>query len=446
MRKSADCTRRPGRFTRKVTFLGIALALVLMAAGCGSASRTDSGAATTASTASGAGSGTSSGAATTAAAGAKPTGAPIKVMTEAPVDSQVAPYPNIKAAAEIYTKWVNDHGGIAGRPLELTFCDDRADASEAANCARKAVDQGVIANVGSFTIDMSRAIPIMEEGKVAWFGACCPIVAQENTSAISFPMGCVACFNPAAAIKMVQDGCKNIVQVYGDLPVADVFAKLFSNGYASTGADPSKLKVVKIPIAPGDYSSQAAQTDNPDCLFANISEINWPPLITAMNGVGATPRYYGPQGNLDSVVAKQFPTETDGAVVINVYPNIAAPVWNDYRGALKTYNAPDLDWNSLAGLGTWAAYTAFKQVVESIKGDITHESFLAAAGAATKIDTGGMVGVLDFTKPWAGGGGQFPRIFNRTVFFDTIGKGELKPLGTDGSPQDMTKPFDGTAN
>ncbi|MGH2477159.1 MAG: hypothetical protein ACRDIL_18020, partial [Candidatus Limnocylindrales bacterium] len=313
----------------------------------------------------------------------------------------------------------------------------------AANCARTAAEEGVVANVGSFTIDASRAIPILEESQIAWFGACCPIVAQENTSKISFPMGCVACFTPAAAIQMVKDGCENLVQVYGDLPVADVFAGLFANGYKSTGGDPSGLKVVRIPLEPGDYSAQAAQVGDADCLFGNISQINWPSLITALNGVGASPNLYGPQGNLDEVIVEQFPAETEGATILNVYPSINADVWAEYREALVTYEAPDLNWNSLAGLGTWAALTAFTQIVEGIEGDITNVSFLEAANATSALDTGGMVGVLDFTTEWDGGGGEFPRIFNRTIFVDKVVNGEVVPV--DGEPLDMTKPFDGLA-
>lgn len=370
------------------------------------------------------------------------TGEPIKVMTEAPVDSQVAPYPNIQGASEVYEQWINDRGGIAGRPLEVIFCDDRADAAEAANCARTAAEEGVVANVGSFTIDASRAIPILEEAQIPWFGACCPIVAQENTSAISFPMGCVACFPPAAAIKMVEDECQEIVQVYGDLPVADVFAGLFANGYTSTGNDPSGLKVVKIPLEPGDYSAQAAEIGEADCVFGNISEINWPSLITALSGLGASPRLYGPQGNLNAVIAEQFPAETEGAFVFNVYPSITADVWAEYEQALVDYDAdPELDWNSLAGLGTWAAFTAFKQIAEAVEGDITNVSFLEQANKTDALDTGGMVGVMNFTEEWDGGGGQFPRIFNRTIFVDEIKGGVLTPV--DGVAYDMTNPFDG---
>ncbi|MCU1502112.1 MAG: hypothetical protein JWM12_1466, partial [Ilumatobacteraceae bacterium] len=271
----------------------------------------------------------------------------------------------------------------------------------------------------------------------------CPIVAQENTSKISFPMGFVNGFGTQAARKMVDDGCKSPVEIYGDLPVADVFHQAFLNGWKSKGADPSILRVVKIPLAPGDYSAQAAKANSPaaDCLFGNISEVNWPPLITALDGVGAHPRLYGPQGNLDSKVAEQFPKQTEGGIVVNVYPNIAAAVWADYRQALVTYKAPDLDWNSLAGLGTWTAFTAFTEIVTGMTGDINNETFLAAASATSHLDTGGMVGVMDFTKEWTGGGGQFPRIFNRTMFMDVIKDGKLSPLND--TPYDVTNAFDG---
>ena len=54
---------------------------------------------------------------TTAGEAAAPSGDPIKVMTVAPVNTNLPPYPNIPAAAEIYVQYINDRGGIQGRPL-----------------------------------------------------------------------------------------------------------------------------------------------------------------------------------------------------------------------------------------------------------------------------------------------------------------------------------------
>ena len=35
-------------------------------------------------------------------------------MTIAPVNTNLPPYPNIPAAAEVYEQYINDAGGIAG--------------------------------------------------------------------------------------------------------------------------------------------------------------------------------------------------------------------------------------------------------------------------------------------------------------------------------------------
>jgi hypothetical protein len=52
-----------------------------------------------------------------------------------------------------------------------------------------------------------------------------------------------------------------------------------------------------------------------------------------------------------------------------------------------------------------------------------------------------MIPVIDLTKPYTGFGGSFPRIFNRTVFFDVINNGKLTAL--DAKSYDMTNPIDG---
>jgi ABC-type branched-subunit amino acid transport system substrate-binding protein len=384
---------------------------------------------------------------TTAASGGNAaTGAPIKVMTETAIDTNLTPYENIRDASKYYAQWVNEKGGIKDgngvtHMLEVTFCDDKYDANESANCARKAIEQKLVANIGGFTIDASQSIPIYEENKIACFGVCCPIVDQENKSPISFPLGFVAGFPTAAAIKMHQDGCKKVVDSYGDLPVADVFHNLFVNGWKSVGRT-DEVKTIILPLAPGDYSSQIAQVpDDADCFFGNIGEANWPSVFTAAKKLGKDPRWYGPQGNLDAKVAKDYPQESEGAVIMGVYPDITTPVFEEYRAALDKYNASDsIDWNSLGGLGTWTAYVAFTDIIGKMTGEITAQTFLEAAQKTTALETKGILPTLDLTKEWTGGGGQFPRIFNRVIYMDVIKNGKLEPLpGT----IDVTNPVDG---
>ena len=80
-----------------------------------------------------------------------------------------------------------------------------------------------------------------------------------------------------------------------------------------------------------------------------------------------------------------------------------------------------------------------------MSGEIDNNTFIDAANATSALDTGGMIGVLDLTTPYTGFGGDFPRIFNRTVFFDTVQDGQLVPRRRPGLRHDRPdrRPPDG---
>jgi branched-chain amino acid transport system substrate-binding protein len=373
--------------------------------------------------------------------GAAPTGDPLVVWVVSTVDSAISSYPNIQAAADIYEQYINDKGGIGGRPLDVTFCDGKADPNEDAACARKAVDAGAIALVGGFDVDVSLLIEVLESENIAWFGACCPVVAKEFSSPIAFNMGAVFSFNVAASWKMFEDGCKKPAFIIGEGSSYDYFKGQTQAAWELVGGDASAPIYVLLPLNTSDYSAIAAKAgEGTDCIHGFMGDIQWLGFIPALKSVGGTQRLYGPQGNLNVKVAEAFPEETEGAVVINAYPNIAGPMWDDYRQALETYNAPDLDWNSLAGLGTWAAFEGFRKIVEQMIADgveVNSDTFIEAANATSNLQMDSMVGDLDFTTPWAGEGGAFPRIFNRSVAFDIISGGALTPM--DDKTYDMTE-------
>ncbi len=107
----------------------------------------------------------------------------------------------------------------------------------------------------------------------------------------------------------------------------------------------------------------------------------------------------------------RYPELTNNFIVTGMFPDIAKPVWKDYRAAIKAYKADTKqDYNSLGGLGTWAAYTAFTKIASGVKGNLTNASFLAAANKTSNLDTGGMVPKIDFTKEWADARGLQPAL------------------------------------
>jgi ABC-type branched-subunit amino acid transport system substrate-binding protein len=367
------------------------------------------------------------------------TGDVLNVWVVTTVDSSLLSYPNIQVAAEIYEKYINDKGGIGGRPLDVTFCDGKTDPNEDAACARKAVNSGAIALVGGFDLDVSLMIEVLESENVAWFGACCPVVAKEFSSPIAFNMGSTFSFNAGTAYKMNQDGCKNIAFIYLENGAQDIAITQSKYAFEALEYD-GKLNFITVPVTTSDFSAVAAKaTAGTDCIYGALGDIQWLGFVPAYKSVGGNQRLYGVQGNFNVKVAEAFPTETEGGVVVNAYPNIAGPMWDDYRDALERYNAPDLDWNSLAGLGTWAAFEGFRRIVEQMIADgieVNNNTFMDAANTTSNLKMDSMVGDLDFTSPWTAEGGAFPRIFNRSVAYDIISGGKLTPM--DDKTYDMT--------
>ena len=85
-----------------------------------------------------------------ASAAAKPKGDPVKVMVIYEKSAGVAS-PEIPDGAKAAAKAMNKKNGIGGRPVEVLVCDTNNDPNTAAECGRKAVDEGVVALIGVLT-------------------------------------------------------------------------------------------------------------------------------------------------------------------------------------------------------------------------------------------------------------------------------------------------------
>lgn len=67
-------------------------------------------------------------------------------------------------------EYVNAQGGVNGRPLEASFCDDGGDEARAVTCVRDFVDEGVVAIIGPITSPLGLATaPISGEAGIPQF-------------------------------------------------------------------------------------------------------------------------------------------------------------------------------------------------------------------------------------------------------------------------------------
>src|SRR5882757_5603962 len=107
-------------------------------------------------------------------------GEPIQISSLIPVSGPI-PHVGSLQAAELAVKAINANGGIHGRPLQLTNCDDSTNQNQTAECARRIVASGSVANVGSVTRYGDAYIPTLAAAGMADVGSG----AESNSAATS---------------------------------------------------------------------------------------------------------------------------------------------------------------------------------------------------------------------------------------------------------------------
>ncbi|HVX32233.1 MAG TPA: ABC transporter substrate-binding protein, partial [Solirubrobacterales bacterium] len=310
----------------------------------------------------------SGGEATKAAAGEEAaTGEPIKTMFITPLQSQATPtYQDGEAAAVAFEKWTNAHGGIGGRPIKITICDERGEPTQAAACARQAVQENDVAVVGSFTFFGESIVPILEKAHVALFGGCCAESAAELESPISFPLGSQPAYGAAAVAKAFEEGCETMNAVIVEGAEA-VFEPVMENAAKVYGKKINKF--VTIPAAAKDESAVVAEalSGDPECVATIFGESLYKAWMGPWAQSGTSAVMYGAQGNLNEQALEGFEEAGDGSIIAGVYANYKTPPWQEYREALEFAEVdPSLDYGSLSAQGAWSGGVGFKVVAESI--------------------------------------------------------------------------------
>lgn len=417
-------TEKPRRGLRSWRVAAVAAAAALVLAACGGSGGDSSS--------SDAASPTGGGETTTSAPSPEPTGEPVKTMTVTDINSQGPVYPNIQYTAEAYEAWINANGGINGRPLEVDVCDSQGTADGSTACARQAVEDGVVAVIGSFNFAPDAIIDVLEPAGVAYFGACCMLGAQEFQSKVAFPLGSHQMYGVGFVKKGLEEGCQKMhaVIIQG---AESFFGVIQLAAERLGGADRLDPEFTVLPAVSQDYAPQVAEAlaGGTDCVLMVVSETPFLAFMPAWEQAAPTAKLFGPQGNLSSKVVAQSPEASEGAYVVGAYPDLSCDVWADYRGALEAISAPDTeDYNSLGGLGTWTAYMGFTQIAEGMSDEVNAANFLTAAETAV-VNLPGMIPDVNFASEF-NGFPAFLRMFNTSVVYSQVQGGEIKPLGACG--------------
>jgi branched-chain amino acid transport system substrate-binding protein len=368
-------------------------------------------------------------------------GAPIKLLLIGQITDPVQgqPVPEVASGAMAAADAINASGGIHGRPLRVTVCDDADNETKAAACARQASNLGAVATVADNTEFGTAVDPILLSEHVAAVGAN-PLTPADFSLPNMFPIEPGGAATTAGeAVALVKAGAKHIVVARVDNP-----ASAIADTFVNAALAPYKLKVFKdvpVPTTVPDLSSYVADATSggADGVLIAMNQNQGAHFIEALRQAGAKL----PVATASSAVPpNELPTlgaAAEGLYVSSEFRPVdtGGPGISQFLADMKQYE-PAAAVNDFS-INGWVSVEAFtKSVAQLNLTNITSTTVLAGMKQVRNLDLGGIV------PSWSTVPLKVPGLsqnFNPSVMLARIQHGKIIPLVA----RQFTYPIPGTA-
>ena len=258
------------------------IAMVLSA--CSSSSKSGSSTAGSSTTA---GSPTSEG-----GSGTQATGSPVKVGTINSVGVPALDYPDMVAAVRAAARDLNAHGGLAGHPIEVDFCNSAGTANGEASCAQKLVSDHVVATIGDLTPFSPDTTAILRQGGIARIGIVPENPPDEFNAPNVFLFDGGPAFDYAAVPQLAKMlGYKSMVLVTLAASAGSALVTLTNEAAQKTGV--KVASTILMPASVADFTPYAAQVQRQNVQLVSIGQIetNVIGLMKALGSLGVQTHY-----------------------------------------------------------------------------------------------------------------------------------------------------------
>lgn len=164
---------------------------------------------------------TSTAVSTTAADASGPaTGTPIKIGYHS-LEGGAISLPEVRIGWEEGIKYVNDHGGINGHPIESIICKVDGSPESSIDCANTLIEAGAVAAVQGVDIGADAMLPVLKEADMAEIGFVAFGPQQQTDVGHSFFFGSpLPSYNIAALLAMRDAGAKTVRYFIADTPTS----------------------------------------------------------------------------------------------------------------------------------------------------------------------------------------------------------------------------------
>lgn len=331
--------------------------------------------------------------------------------------ANATPLPEAAAAVEASVKAINARGGIGGKALNLMICDDKADANEAAKCARKAARDGVVATLGNTSNFGNVILPILAQAGIASIGHN-PISAADFSSPIAFPLQAGSPGMLAGAARMLAEaGAQRIRIATVDSPAGAMGKAFASAGLEGTGSQIVGMSMV--PIGAPDYAIYAAAAvKDSDAVLISMNADQGARFIVALRQQNSTIAVAATMTTLTPQTIAQLGEAAEGiGLSLPFMPDSAETTsYQQFVADMERY-APEASRNSFA-LQAWLSAQALAAVMSAQEPlDLDAQQVLSRFNQLQAVSVGDVIPPLTTLV-------EKPKPFNR-LFVDSVLYGQV---------------------
>lgn len=367
-------------------------------------------------------------------------------MTFAPEDTQATNMPGMPAMAKAYARWAAARGGIDGHELRVITCNEQNRPQGAASCARRAVKEGAVAVVGSYSQHGDAFMAPLEAAGIPFIGGY-GISEAEFSSYLSYPVNGGQAALLAGNGEQLADACEKVSLVRPDSLAGDDLPALLNAGLAR-GKNQESADILAEEDAT-DYTEQAllarkraaqptwtttmAGGDRPGCVTAALGDRTetFFDSFRRLPDDGRQVRISSVMGSVgqplvDRTGGRNGPYE--GAYITGWYPDAGDTRWGPMRDVINDHAFGDnsVDPADAGVQTTWIAYTVLDKVIRSLDTDrVTSGKISHALDQGVEVSTGNLTPPLRWGYEDMLGASGYPRIVNSSVTFQVVRGGRL---------------------
>lgn len=332
-------------------------------------------------------------------------GDPIAVGNVTAITNLGGTFDGYRAGVVAYFEWLNDQGGIDGRPVELFLEDDEGDPANNAAAVRGLVEnQGIIATVGDATQGSAAGgAPFLEERSIPaiggwgngeeWFGQ------HENLFVIVSSQGEDRCA-PWLADMAIADQAEDVAFFGYDIPIGIQDIECHLAAWEAQGQDEPVAPPAYASLTQADYRPivQPAIDAGAENLIINVGPGDVARIIEAAEQLGFEGNYYG-GGGVTNVLMEALGPELSDAVAGRLFGPSFAVLPDEDNPALADFleYIPEEFAEDPFAVPGWAAGVIFADAVAEVGPDsaaLLEHMYDLPDG----YDAQGLLGPLEFER------------------------------------------------